>query len=80
MGNINIDGTEYDFDALDDEVKANITSLKFVENEINRLKLTEAALETAATAYRARIGVLIAEGDEVSLSDNGSDSGSITFD
>lgn len=55
MNKINIDGTEYEFDELSEEVKSNLTSLKFIDGELNRLKLSEAALQTARMAYSSAI-------------------------
>ena len=51
MANITIDGTDYEYDDLSDEVKAQLTSIRFVDAEIQRTQLTLAALQTARNAY-----------------------------
>ncbi|MDG2422300.1 MAG: DUF6447 family protein [Gammaproteobacteria bacterium] len=79
MANITIDGTEYDFDDLSDEVKAQLGSIRFVDAEIQRTKLTLAALQTARNAYGKAVQDVLGEGsageEEIEiLGDN------ITFD
>tara|TARA_B100000214_G_C23438571_1_gene388121 strand:- start:208 stop:399 length:192 start_codon:yes stop_codon:yes gene_type:complete len=51
MASVNIDGKEYDIDSLSDKAKANIASLQFVQNEINRLNGELAVYKTAQVAY-----------------------------
>ena len=51
MAKITIDGTEYDYDDLSDEVKAQLASIRFVDSEIQRIQLKLAALQTARNAY-----------------------------
>lgn len=48
---INIDGTEYELADLNDEAKAHIQSLQFVDGEIARLKAKVAVASTARMAY-----------------------------
>ena len=48
---VNIDGREYDVDALSDNVKAQLVSLQFVDAEIQRLQGHLAAMQTARNAY-----------------------------
>lgn len=52
---VTIDGTEYLLSALSDEAKAQITNLKFVENEIMQLKAKLAIASTAKLAYQAAL-------------------------
>jgi len=77
MPTISIDGKDYDLDELTENVKANITSLKFIESEINRIKLKEAAMLTARNAYALAIKEGITEDDSQEQADA---SGSIQFD
>lgn len=51
MANITIDKIEYDLDSLFDEAKAQLTSLQFVDAEIQRLTAQSAVLQTARMAY-----------------------------
>ena len=48
---VSIDGKDYNLDSLSDQVKAEITSLQFVETEIHRLQAQLAAMQTARIAY-----------------------------
>lgn len=48
---ITIDGKEYESDTLSDDAKAQLLSLQFVDNELQRLQATGAALQTARMAY-----------------------------
>jgi len=51
MAKINIDGKEYEFDSLTDAQKAQIVSLKFVQDEIKHLNGELAVYKTAEVAY-----------------------------
>ncbi len=51
MANITIDGQNYDLDSLSDEAKAQLTSLQFVDAELQRLTAQTAVLQTARMAY-----------------------------
>ena len=51
MEKINLDGTEYEYDDLSDDSKAQVASLQFVQSEINRLKSQLAVYQTAASGY-----------------------------
>ena len=51
MANVNIDGKEYEFDSLTDNQKAQIISLKFVQDELKRLSAQSAVYKTAEVAY-----------------------------
>tara|TARA_R110002073_G_scaffold22769_5_gene78490 strand:- start:740 stop:949 length:210 start_codon:yes stop_codon:yes gene_type:complete len=52
---IKIDDTEYELSSLNDEAKAQITNLRFVENEIVQLKAKLAIASTAKMAYQAAL-------------------------
>ncbi|MCB1937363.1 MAG: hypothetical protein KDF59_15655 [Nitrosomonas sp.] len=52
---ITIDGTEYALSALSPEVKAQITNLRVVDNEIAQLKARLAIASTARMAYQAAL-------------------------
>ncbi len=51
MPNITIDNIDYDLDTLTDEAKAQLASLQFVDNELQRLTALTAVLQTARMAY-----------------------------
>ena len=51
MAKISIDGKEYDTDQLSDELKGNLFAMQFCDAELQRLKATAAALQTARMAY-----------------------------
>lgn len=55
MANITIDGTEHDIEDLSDETKRQLTSLQFVDAEINRLQMSLAALQTARNTYASAV-------------------------
>ena len=46
-----IDNIEYDADKLSDEAKAQLVSLQFCDQELQRLQAQAAALQTARMAY-----------------------------
>lgn len=48
---IKIDDKDYDLDQLSDEAKAQLASLQFVDNELQRLNAQSAVLQTARMAY-----------------------------
>ena len=48
---IKIDDKDYDFDQLSDNAKAQLTSLQFVDAELQRLNAQAAVLQTARMAY-----------------------------
>lgn len=52
---VTIDGTEYLLSSLNDEAKAQITNLRFVENEIAQLKAKLAIANTAKLAYQSAL-------------------------
>ena len=51
MTKVNIEGVEYDFDALSDNAKAQAASLQFLEEHMKLLKDDIAVLSTARNAY-----------------------------
>ena len=55
MASVTIDGKEYDLDNVSQKAKENITSLQFVQAEINRLNSQLAVYKTAAAAYSSVI-------------------------
>jgi len=51
MTTIKIDDKEYDFDKLSDETKAQLASMQFCDQELQRLQAQAAAYQTARMAY-----------------------------
>lgn len=51
MAKISINNKEYDFEQLSKEAQAQVTSLQFVDAELQRLQAQEAVLRTARNAY-----------------------------
>jgi hypothetical protein len=51
MTTINIDNIGYDTDKLSDEAKAQLVSLQFCDQELQRLQAQSAAYQTARIAY-----------------------------
>ena len=51
MATVNLDGKEYDIDSLSEEAKATVTSLQFVQSELQRANAKIAILKTAESAY-----------------------------
>ena len=51
MTTIKIDNIEYDTDKLSDEAKAQLISLQFCDQELQRLQAQAAAIQTARMAY-----------------------------
>ena len=51
MTTINIDNVDYDTDKLSDEAKAQLVSLQFCDQELQRLQAQAAAYQTARMAY-----------------------------
>lgn len=81
MTDITIDGVSYDLESLSDETKANLASLQFADQEITRLNLQIAALQTARMAYGKAVKDLIENNEhettDVEISGLGDN---ITFD
>ena len=51
MAKVTIDDKEYDIENLSDETKAQLNALKYVQNELTKIQLHAAALQTARNAY-----------------------------
>ena len=51
MTTIKIDNIEYDTDKLSDDAKAQLVSLQFCDQELQRLQAQAAAYQTARMAY-----------------------------
>jgi len=51
MTTIKIDNVDYDTDTLSEEVKAQLVSLQFCDQELQRLQAQAAAYQTARQAY-----------------------------
>lgn len=73
MAKLTIDNTEYETDEFSAELKAQLTSLRFVDNELRRLHAQIAVMKTARTVYSDAI--------KASLKGLGSsDSGDLTIE
>jgi hypothetical protein len=51
MPTIKIDNVDYDTDMLSEEAKAQLVSMQFCDQELQRLQAQAAALQTARQAY-----------------------------
>ena len=51
MPTIKIDDIDYDTDTLSDDAKAQLVSLQFCDQELQRLQAQAAAIQTARMAY-----------------------------
>ncbi|MFI3154631.1 MAG: DUF6447 family protein [Methylococcaceae bacterium] len=51
MAIIKINDVDYDFDSLSNEAKAQLASLRFVDNELTRLQSLAATYQTARVVY-----------------------------
>jgi hypothetical protein len=59
MPTIKIDDVEYDLDKLSDEAKAQLISMQFCEQELQRLQAQAAAYQTARHAYAKALQVAL---------------------
>jgi hypothetical protein len=66
---ITIDNKEYDFDKLSDEVKAQLASMQFCDQELERLQAQAAAIQTARMAYAKALNEALtpAMGEKISF-------------
>ena len=64
MSSVNIDGQSYELSSLSEEARAQLMSLQFVEQEITRLQLQMAALQTARNAYASALKAHLPAGSE----------------
>ena len=71
MTTIKIDNKEYDFDKLSEETKAQLISMQFCDQELQRLQSQAAALQTARQAYAKALQASLAaeaiQGDKISF-------------
>lgn len=51
MAKINIDGKEYDTDALSEEARSNMLNTKYCDDKLAELKREMAIVQTARNAY-----------------------------
>ena len=56
MAKVTIDDTKYETDDMTENARAQLVSLQFVNNEIERLGALTAAMQTAANAYSVELG------------------------
>ncbi len=69
MSSFSFDGQSYELSSLSEEARAQLVSLQFVEQEIARLQLQMAALQTARNAYASALkGQLPAASEKIPLS------------
>jgi hypothetical protein len=52
---ITVDGKEYDSEALTDNAKKLITNIQYADQELNRLRMLNAAVQTARQSYIATL-------------------------
>ncbi|WP_310610280.1 DUF6447 family protein [Limnohabitans sp.] len=71
MNTIKIDDKEYDYDKLSEEVKAQLISMQFCDQELQRLQSQAAAIQTARQAYAKALQASLAaeaiQGDKISF-------------
>ena len=68
MDSITIDDKEYDLDSLSDEAKEHVASLNYVDDDLRRLSLRVAALQTARNTYSLALKELLpAHDDDVEI-------------
>ena len=65
MTTITIDNIEYDTDKLSDEAKAQLMSLQFCDQELQRLQAQAAAYQTARMAYAKALQSALPVGDTI---------------
>ena len=62
MNKITIDDIEYVIDELSDEAKAQLASIRYVDNELVNVQMQVAALQTARNAYGRALKQILEEG------------------
>jgi len=71
MSTIKIDDKEYDFNKLSDEAKAQLASMQFCDQELQRLQAQAAAYQTARIAYAKALNEALAsevmQGDKITF-------------
>jgi hypothetical protein len=65
MTTIKIDNIDYDTDKLSDEAKAQLMSLQFCDQELQRLQVQAAAIQTARMAYAKTLQAALPVGDTI---------------
>lgn len=71
MPSIKIDNIDYDLDSLSDDAKAQLQSIQFVDQELAKLQMQVAAMQTARMAYANALKAAlptVASGDTIKLS------------
>ena len=69
MPTIKIDNQDYELDQLSEEVKAQLGSIQFCDQELTRMKILTAALQTAKNAYLQTLKASLPNlGDTIKLS------------
>jgi hypothetical protein len=63
MTKIKIDNIDYDLDKLSDEAKAQLISIQFCDQELQRLQAQAAAFQTARQAYATALKEVLASAD-----------------
>jgi hypothetical protein len=61
MTTIRIDEMDYELEQLSDDVRAQLTSMQFVDGELVRLQAKVAAMQTARNAYANALKDLLAQ-------------------
>ena len=64
MPNITIDEKEYDTEVMSEEALGQLQSLQFVDNELVRIQLRAAAMQTARNAYAAALKSILENGEK----------------
>jgi cell division protein ZapA (FtsZ GTPase activity inhibitor) len=59
MASVAINGKEFDLDSMSEESKAILVSIQFVDNELKRLKASEAALKVARASYSVALSTAL---------------------
>jgi hypothetical protein len=71
MTTITIDNVAYEFDKLSEETKAQLISMQFCDQELQRLQSQAAALQTARQAYakalQASLAAEATQGDKITF-------------
>ena len=62
---IKIDNIDYDTDKLSDEAKAQLASIQFCDQELQRLQAQAAAIQTARMAYSKALQSALPVGDTI---------------
>ena len=63
MPKLTLDGKEYDTEEMSQDALAQVQSIQFVDNELVRVQLNGAALQTAKNAYVRALKSILEEGE-----------------